>query len=209
MPVLSNCRANGGFAPFFALMKRLSWCPAPNSSASGWEMPPFTAPLTVRAANRTRLWSSCRVLELGKREARAMFAHWGEFDRWRVGGGGTDRPDLRRRHADAGHAALDHDGRRQALHGPGRAAGQLRAGAERRGADPGDRRAANMRSIAAMVARWGIYRGVQSTVGIRKLCWQEDPRHWTDIWFYGVFPAILSPAWRRSPGRSGAANGGR
>jgi len=46
--------------------------------------------------------------------------------------------------------------------------------------------------VAAVVALWGIFRGVQSTVGIRKLNWQEDPPHWTDQWFYGVFPTILS-----------------
>jgi hypothetical protein len=46
--------------------------------------------------------------------------------------------------------------------------------------------------IAAVVAAWGLYRGVQSIVGIRKLCWQEDPPHWSDSWFYGVFPTILS-----------------
>ena len=46
--------------------------------------------------------------------------------------------------------------------------------------------------VAAAVALWGLYRGVQSTIGIQRLCWQEDPPHWTDKWFYGVFPTILS-----------------
>ena len=48
--------------------------------------------------------------------------------------------------------------------------------------------------VAAAVALWGAGRGVQSTVGIRTLCWQEDPPHWTDAWFYGVIPTILSIA---------------
>jgi hypothetical protein len=46
--------------------------------------------------------------------------------------------------------------------------------------------------ISAIVAAWGLLRGVQSTVGIRRLHWQEDPPHWTDQWFYGVFPTLLS-----------------
>jgi hypothetical protein len=47
-------------------------------------------------------------------------------------------------------------------------------------------------AITAVVALWGLYRGLVSTVGIRKLKWVEDPPHWTDGWFYGVFPTILS-----------------
>jgi len=46
--------------------------------------------------------------------------------------------------------------------------------------------------ISAIVAAWGLFRGVQSTVGIRRLHWQEDPPHWTDQWCYGVFPTLLS-----------------
>ena len=46
--------------------------------------------------------------------------------------------------------------------------------------------------VAAGVALWGVYRGVQSTLGIRALRWQEGPPHWTDAWFYGVIPTILS-----------------
>ena len=45
--------------------------------------------------------------------------------------------------------------------------------------------------VAAVVALWGLYRGVQSTIGIQRLCWQEDPPHWTDKWFYGVIPIVL------------------
>ena len=66
--------------------------------------------------------------------------------------------------------------------------------------------------IAAVVALWGLYRGVQSTIGIRKLCWQEDPPHWSDVWFYGVFPAILSlgvaeVAWAFCSGEPWAVHG--
>ena len=39
-----------------------------------------------------------------------------------------------------------------------------------------------------------LYRGVQSTVGIRSLCLENEPPHWTDIWFYGVIPTALSLA---------------
>jgi hypothetical protein len=46
--------------------------------------------------------------------------------------------------------------------------------------------------VAALIALWGVYRGVQSTVGIQRLHWHEEPPHWTDKWFYGVFPTILS-----------------
>jgi hypothetical protein len=46
--------------------------------------------------------------------------------------------------------------------------------------------------IALVVALWGIYRGIVSTVGIARLRWAEDPPHWTDKWFYGVFPTVLS-----------------
>ena len=46
--------------------------------------------------------------------------------------------------------------------------------------------------VAAGVSLWGLYRGLVSTVGIARLKWNEDPPHWTDKWFYGVFPTILS-----------------
>lgn len=49
-------------------------------------------------------------------------------------------------------------------------------------------------TVVAVVAVWGLYRGVQSTIGIRALCWQEGPPHWTDAWFYGVIPTLLSLA---------------
>jgi hypothetical protein len=52
-------------------------------------------------------------------------------------------------------------------------------------------RAGQYAAVAAVVALWGVYRGVQSTVGIAKLKWIEEPPHWTDKWFYGVIPIVL------------------
>src|SRR6266576_6910135 len=37
-------------------------------------------------------------------------------------------------------------------------------------------------AIAAVVALWGLVRGIMSTVGIAR---RKDV-HWTDAWFYGV-----------------------
>jgi hypothetical protein len=45
-------------------------------------------------------------------------------------------------------------------------------------------------AVAAVVALWGILRGVQSTVGINALKGEDLP-HWTDKWFYGVIPTFL------------------
>jgi hypothetical protein len=45
--------------------------------------------------------------------------------------------------------------------------------------------------VAAVVALWGLVRGVQSTIGINALKRQEDAPHWTDKWFYGVIPIVL------------------
>jgi hypothetical protein len=47
-------------------------------------------------------------------------------------------------------------------------------------------------AIAAAVAMWGLYRGVQSTIGISRLARTDDPPHWSDKWFYGVAPTALS-----------------
>jgi hypothetical protein len=44
--------------------------------------------------------------------------------------------------------------------------------------------------VAAVVALWGLVRGVQSTVGIKALKGEDEP-HWTDKWFYGVIPIFL------------------
>jgi len=49
--------------------------------------------------------------------------------------------------------------------------------------------------VAAVVAGWGMVRGVQSTLGIQGLkAIDEVPPHWTDVWFYGVIPTVLSLA---------------
>jgi hypothetical protein len=45
-------------------------------------------------------------------------------------------------------------------------------------------------AIAALVALWGLVRGVMSTLGIRKLL-SSGEVHWTDPWFYGVVPCAL------------------
>jgi hypothetical protein len=45
-----------------------------------------------------------------------------------------------------------------------------------------------MAAVTAVVALWGFARGVRSTVGIGRI---KDEVHWTDIWFYGVFPSVL------------------
>ena len=43
-------------------------------------------------------------------------------------------------------------------------------------------------AIAAVVALWGLARGVMSAVGIARL---KDEVHWTDLWFYGVLPSVI------------------
>jgi len=43
-------------------------------------------------------------------------------------------------------------------------------------------------AVAAIVAAWGLVRGLMSTVGIRKL---GKDVHWTDLWFYGVLPSAI------------------
>jgi hypothetical protein len=65
--------------------------------------------------------------------------------------------------------------------------------------------------IAAAVALWGVYRGVQSTVGISALKGEDQP-HWTDKWFYGIIPTILflalaEVAWAFWSGEPWAVNG--
>jgi len=42
-------------------------------------------------------------------------------------------------------------------------------------------------SVTAVVAVWGLARAVYSTVGIGRL----KEVHWTDVWFYGVFPVAI------------------
>jgi hypothetical protein len=44
--------------------------------------------------------------------------------------------------------------------------------------------------ISGTVAVWGLVRSVLVIAGIRGLS-EEDAAHWTDVWFYGVIPALL------------------
>jgi lysylphosphatidylglycerol synthetase-like protein (DUF2156 family) len=44
--------------------------------------------------------------------------------------------------------------------------------------------------ISGAVAVWGLVRSVLVIAGIRGLS-EEDAAHWTDVWFYGVIPALL------------------
>jgi hypothetical protein len=46
-------------------------------------------------------------------------------------------------------------------------------------------------ALATGVALWGLVRGVRSIVGIGALKGTEGAPHWTDLWFYGVFPSFL------------------
>lgn len=41
-------------------------------------------------------------------------------------------------------------------------------------------------AVAAVVAIWGLARGLMSTAGIARL---KDEVHWTDVWFYGAAPS--------------------
>ena len=45
--------------------------------------------------------------------------------------------------------------------------------------------------VAAIVALWGLARGVMSIAGIRAAGGAEGAPHWTDVWFYGVVPSLL------------------
>jgi hypothetical protein len=42
--------------------------------------------------------------------------------------------------------------------------------------------------IVAVVALWGLARGIISTMGIANL---RDEVHWTDLWFYGIVPSAF------------------
>lgn len=46
--------------------------------------------------------------------------------------------------------------------------------------------------VAGAVALWGLVRGIESILGIAALAKSDDSPHWTDKWFYGVLPALLS-----------------
>lgn len=43
-------------------------------------------------------------------------------------------------------------------------------------------------AVTAVVAFWGLFRGIASILGIGRL---KNEVHWTDVWFYGVFPSAL------------------
>ena len=43
-------------------------------------------------------------------------------------------------------------------------------------------------AIAAVVALWGLARGLMSIRGIHGV---RDEVHWTDIWYYGVVPSLV------------------
>jgi hypothetical protein len=54
---------------------------------------------------------------------------------------------------------------------------------------PGITRCA-MAAITGVVALWGLTRGIMSIIGIRAI----NEVHWTDVWFYGVFPSLVYAA---------------
>src|SRR3954462_10606965 len=43
-------------------------------------------------------------------------------------------------------------------------------------------------AIAGLVALWGLARALMSIRGIGRL---KDEVHWTDLWYYGVFPSLI------------------
>ncbi len=45
-------------------------------------------------------------------------------------------------------------------------------------------------AATAVVALWGLARGIWSTFGIRRLLSDKEV-HWTDLWFYGVIPSVI------------------
>jgi hypothetical protein len=53
---------------------------------------------------------------------------------------------------------------------------------------------AAMALLAGVAALWGLSRGLMSIAGIRGYRHDDHPPHWTDIWFYGVIPALLYAA---------------
>ena len=44
--------------------------------------------------------------------------------------------------------------------------------------------------VCIVVAIWGFLRGIQSITGISGLGGDDKP-HWSDVWCYGVIPAVL------------------
>jgi hypothetical protein len=45
-------------------------------------------------------------------------------------------------------------------------------------------------AITAVIAVWGLVRGLMSLAGIKRLGFGSEI-HWTDLWFYGVFPSAI------------------
>jgi hypothetical protein len=45
-------------------------------------------------------------------------------------------------------------------------------------------------AMAGVISLWGMVRGAMVIGGIRALTGEDQP-HWTDVWFYGVIPALL------------------
>jgi hypothetical protein len=43
-------------------------------------------------------------------------------------------------------------------------------------------------AITGIIAIWGLVRGLMSVAGLRNLAGDV---HWTDLWFYGVFPTAI------------------
>lgn len=62
-------------------------------------------------------------------------------------------------------------------------------------------------ALTALVAVWGLARGLISVAGLRRLLGEEREVHWTDLWFYGAIPSALYVAlglvaaafWRACP----------
>lgn len=42
-------------------------------------------------------------------------------------------------------------------------------------------------AVTAVIAIWGFVRGAMSTIGIGRF----TKVHWTDVWFYGVYPSAI------------------
>jgi hypothetical protein len=45
-----------------------------------------------------------------------------------------------------------------------------------------------MAVVSAVIAIWGLFRGLMSVQGIHAL---KEEVHWSDVWFYGVIPSAL------------------
>jgi hypothetical protein len=46
-------------------------------------------------------------------------------------------------------------------------------------------------AVTGVVALWGLARGLMSIAGIRRFHAEGENPHWTDLWFYGVFPSAI------------------